>query len=81
MLSVGFQLEPFSATQSQEMRTQPIVELFSPRKVDQIASVNAPIKYSSTHYLANSSRLINFKCEWTLKEISHFQINRNIEHV
>ena len=40
-------------------------------KVDQIALVNMPTEYSTTHYLANSSRnrshLITLKCEWILK--------------
>ena len=41
-----------------ENGTQPILELFGPRK-------------STTHYLVNSlgdsSRLINHKCKWTLR--------------
>ena len=44
------------------------------QKVHQIASVNMPTEYSTTHYLVNSSRnrsrLINRKCEWILKVFS-----------
>ena len=36
------------------MGTKPIIELFSPQKVDQIASVNVLTWYSTTDYLVNS---------------------------
>ena len=48
----------------------PLLKFSVHTKVKQIASVNSPTYYSTTHYLANdsgnSSRLINRRCEWTL---------------
>ena len=47
----------------------PLLNFSVPTKADQIASVNAPTKYTTNHYSTicsrNSSRLINRRCEWT----------------
>ena len=42
------------------------VNFSSPCKISPNNSVDAPTYYSTIHYLVNSSRLINRKCEWTL---------------
>ena len=52
-------------------------EVFSPcnsvsAQVDQITSVNVFALYSTTHYLAKSSRLINLGCDWILRALSGF---------
>ena len=39
----------------------PLLSFTVHAKVDQIASINGPTYYSTTHYLANSSRLINLR--------------------
>ena len=48
----------------------PLMKFSVHTKVEQIASVNSPTYYSTTHYLANgsgnSSQAINRRCEWTL---------------
>ena len=65
LLDVNYWVK-FQCTQSQKMGTQPIIELFCPCKVNQIANVNATTLYSTTHALTNSSCPLNRKCEKTL---------------
>ena len=41
----------------------PLLNFSVHEKFDQIAIVNVPADYSTSNYLANSSHLINHKCE------------------
>ena len=53
--------------QLQKMGAQPIIKL----SVQCKPYVNEPTQFSTTHYFANSSPLINPRCEWTLKTSKH----------
>ena len=58
--------ELFSPRNHEEWVCNPLLNFSVHAKVHQIASVHA---YSTTHYSANSSPLLNHKCEWTLMQL------------
>ena len=61
--------ELFSPNYHEKWVHKPLLNFSVHTKVDQIGNVNALTLYSTTHYLANSSRytsrLINCRCAWT----------------
>ena len=60
--------ELFSPRNHEKLAHNPLLNFSVNVKVDQIVIVNAPTYNSTTHYLVNSSRLINRWCEWTLTQ-------------
>ena len=72
----------FSPHNDKEWVQSPFLNFSVQAKIDQIASVNAPISYCTTHYLEsgsrNSSCLTNCRCEWTLRVFLQKNVNMSL---
>ena len=69
-------MELFSLHNAKKWVHNPLLNLSVDAKFDQIASVNAPTRYSTAHYLSNSSRQINHRCESTLAALYNDRENK-----